>query len=285
MCGVQCIPVILSVFCDFRGGGGGGGIHCILFKCASWWVLWVTVYLYLSKIIQGGPGVLTPNFGRHVPRQSENLARPPERAPCRAWKCGAPERAWAVRCSGTSLSRFERENAVLWNELDPFWAWKCESPERAWSVLRAWKCVSPERPPWEAMNGLKLKKSWKWWSPERQNPPKNVKWWCSGTDFFGGNLWKIICSGKFRAENGVSRAAHTQICIHMEVPPPPPRWPIQNGTACFQYYEGAIIGLFCSNFYWEKWYQDQQFWFSSLFSRAYFVRQCRGLNVSLFSLN
>ena len=39
------------------------------------------------------------------------------------------------------------------------------------------------------MNGLKLKKFWKWWSPERQNPPKNVKWWCSRTDLFG-NLWK-----------------------------------------------------------------------------------------------
>ena len=82
----------------------------------------------------GGGGVLTPNFGRYVPRQSEKWARAPERTPGRAWKCGAPERAWAVwswkcgaperawavlsvkmRGSGTSLSRFERENANLWN--------------------------------------------------------------------------------------------------------------------------------------------------------------------------
>ena len=34
----------------------------------------------------------------------------------------------------------------------------------------------------------------------------------------------------------------------------------------------------------EKWYQDQQFWVS-LFSRAHFVRQCRGQKFSLFSLN
>ena len=29
-------------------------------------------------------------------------------------------------------------------------------------------------------------------------------------------------------------------------------------------------------FSWEKWYQDQQFWFSRLFSIAQFVRQCWG---------
>ena len=96
--------------------------------------------------------ILTPNFGRYVPRQSEKLARAPERAPGRAWKCGAPERAWSVlslkmRGSGTSLIRFERENANLRN-------------------------LRNGDSPWEAMNGLKLKKFWKWWSPERQNPPK-----------------------------------------------------------------------------------------------------------------
>ena len=112
----------------------------------------------------GGEGVLTPNFGRYVPRQSEQLARAPERAPGRVWKCGAPERAWSVfsvkmRISGTAA------NTAL---------------------------------PWEAMNGLKLEKFWKWWSPERQNPPKSVKWWCSGTDFFG-NLWKWYAP-EFRAE-------------------------------------------------------------------------------------
>ena len=32
----------------------------------------------------GGGGVLTPNFGRYVPRQSEKMARAPERAPGRA---------------------------------------------------------------------------------------------------------------------------------------------------------------------------------------------------------
>ena len=31
-----------------------------------------------------GGGVLTPNFGRYVPRQSEKMARAPERAPGRA---------------------------------------------------------------------------------------------------------------------------------------------------------------------------------------------------------
>ena len=54
------------------------------------------------------------------PRQSEKMARAPERAPGRAWKWGSPERAWAVLSlkmggSGTSLSRFERKNAGLRN--------------------------------------------------------------------------------------------------------------------------------------------------------------------------
>ena len=79
-----------------------------------------------------------------------------------------------MRGSGTSLSRFELENAGLLNELDPFWAWKCESPElpgRVWLAL--WPAANPRRcRPWEAINGLKLKEVWKLWSPERQNPPQ-----------------------------------------------------------------------------------------------------------------
>ena len=48
----------------------------------------------------------------------------------KAWKCGAPERAWAVlsmkmRGSGTSLIRFERENANLRNTAaNP---WHCQT--------------------------------------------------------------------------------------------------------------------------------------------------------------
>ena len=137
------------------------------------------------------------------------------------------KRAWAVFSlkmwgSGTSLSRFERENAGLRNELDPFWAWKFESPERPLTRGAAEHFAFGLSRPSEAMNGLKLKKVWKWWSPERQNPPKNVKWWCSGTDFFS-NLWKWYApERKFRAENGGLSRGTYPICIHMEVPPPPP---------------------------------------------------------------
>ena len=60
----------------------------------------------------------------------------------------------------------------------------------------------------------------------------------------------------------------------------------KNGTGYFPQYVDAIIGISVwANFSWEKWYQDQQFWFSSLFSRAHFVRQCRGPKFSLFSLD
>ena len=180
---------------------------------------------YRKRAVSTRGGVLTPNFGRYVPRQSEKWARAPERAPGRAWKCGAPERAWAVlslkmRGSGTSSSLFERENANLRNELDPFWAWKCVSPERPRTRGDAERKGLSR--PWEATNEFKLKKFWKWWSPERQNPPKNVKWWCSGTDFL------VICenymlrNGNSGLKMGVSRAAHTQYAYIWKYPPPPP---------------------------------------------------------------
>ena len=92
----------------------------------------------------------------------------------------------------------------LRNELEPFWAFGLSRP-------------------WEAMNaGLKFKKFWNWWSPERQNPPKNVKWWCSGTDFLVIILWKWYApERKFRAENGGLSRGIFPISIHIEVPPPP----------------------------------------------------------------
>ena len=148
-------------------------------------------YLFWLNITRGG--VLTPNF--------EKWARAPERAPGQAWKCGAPERAWAVlslkmRGSRTSLSCFELENAGLQNELDPFWA-----------------CVRAE----PAVGGderVEIKEILKWWSPERQNQPKNVKWWCSRTDFF---FFFEIC------ENDMLRNGKYPICIHCtwKYPPPP----------------------------------------------------------------
>ena len=108
------------------------------------------------------------------------------------------------------LEPFELENAGLRKELDPFWAWKWESPElpgRVWLTRgAAERSAFGLSRPWEAMNGLKLKKFWKWWSPEQQNPPKNVKWWCSGTDFF-----LFICENDMRGTY--------PICILMEVPP------------------------------------------------------------------
>ena len=61
-------------------------------------------------------------------------------------------------------------------------------------------------------------------------------------------------------------------------------WPIKNRMAYFPQYVDAITGISVwGNFSWEKWYQDHKFWFSSLFSRAHFVRQCRGPKISLLS--
>ena len=148
----------------------------------------------------------------------------------RAWKCGASERAWVVlslkmRGSGTSLSHL--------------WAWKCGAPERP---LTRGAAERAEPRPWEAMNRLKLKKFSKWWSPERQNPPKYVKWWCSGTDFFG-NLWKWYApERKFMAENGGLVCGTYPICIHMEVPPPPPR---ESRTLWAQAYTKIAASTVC----------------------------------------
>ena len=151
--------------------------------------------------------------------------------------------------SGTSLSLLERKNANLRNELDPFWAWKCVSPERPRTRGAAERFAFGLSRPWEAINGFKLKKFWKLWSPERQNPPKNLKWWCSRTDFFG-NLWKwyaperiflVICendmlrNGNSGLKMGVSLAAHTQYAYIWKYPPPPP------GTYYVTYWFSNII--------------------------------------------
>ena len=115
----------------------------------------------------------------------------------------------------------ERENAGLRNELDPFWAWKWESPEHARTRLANPRrcrtlCVRAEQAVWGdervEIQILKMMVS-------IAKSAINVKWWCSGPDFFG-NLWKLyapeIQGWKF------SHAAHTQyIAYIMEVPPPP----------------------------------------------------------------
>ena len=141
--------------------------------------------------------------------------------------------------SGTSLSRFELENAGLRNELEPFWAWKCGAPERAWFVLSVKMRISGTAAnprscrtlrPREAMNGLKLKKFWKWWSPERQNPPKKCKMVMLRNGFFG-NLWKWYApERKFMAKSSgglwPSLARHIpnmHAYIIGSTPPPPPR--------------------------------------------------------------
>ena len=156
----------------------------------------------------GGKVILTPNFGRYVPRQSEKWARAPDQAPRSSVK---------MRGSGLSLSRFELENAGLRNELDPFWAWKCESPELPGRVWLALWPANPRR----CWMLYRLKKFWKWWSPEWQNPPKNVEWWCSGTDFFVICENDMLRNGNSGLKMGVSRATHTNMHTYGSTPPPP----------------------------------------------------------------
>ena len=74
----------------------------------------------ISKLGGGGGGVLAHimvGMGRGKVRNRPGLRN---KLHGRAWKCGAPERAWAVLSvklggSEPNLSRFERENAGLRN--------------------------------------------------------------------------------------------------------------------------------------------------------------------------
>ena len=183
----------------------------------------------------GGGGVLTPNFGRYVPRQSDKWARAPGPG------------------SGTS-SRSSVKNAGLRNELEPFWAWKMRGSGTNWSVLSVkmrlsgtasqdasgWRSGrlltrgAAERfafglsRPWEAMNGLKLKKFWKWCPMMVSGTAKSAKK-CKMVmlrNGFYGNLWKWYApERKFRAENGGSLARHIPNMHTYGIPPrpPPPR--------------------------------------------------------------
>ena len=148
----------------------------------------------------GGGGVLIPNFGRYVPRQSEKWARAPDRAPRSSVKMGG---------SGPNLSRFERETAGLRTDLEPFSAWKCGSPElpgRVWLAL--WPAAKPGRcrtlcvraePAVGGGERVEIKEILKMMV---SGTAKNVKWRCSRPDLFG-HLWKWYApERKFRAENG-----------------------------------------------------------------------------------
>ena len=132
------------------------------------WILCMPSFIAVAQLLLLPGGVLTPNFGRYVPWQREKLARAPERAPGRAWKWGSPERAWAVLSlkmggSGTSLIRFSVKmglSGTARTRLANPRRWKWDSPElpgRVWLTRGAAYGLSR---PWEAMNGLKLKKFW-----------------------------------------------------------------------------------------------------------------------------
>ena len=67
--------------------------------------------LPIHAIIRGGGGVLTPNLvgmGRGKVKNGQGLR---------------------------NELPVERENVGLRNEREPFWAWKCGAPEREWAVL------------------------------------------------------------------------------------------------------------------------------------------------------
>ena len=193
-----------------------------MFTCPGYILRTITlIFLFFFKAIYetileppggGGGGVLTPNFGRYVPRQSEKG------------------------------QGFELENARLRNELEPFWAWKCRAPERAWSVLSLKMRISgtaanPRRcrtlcvraePAVGGDERVEIKENFENGGlRRRQNPPKNVKWWCSGTDFLVICENDMLRNGNSGLKMGVSRAVHTQYAYKKsygspKYPPPPP---------------------------------------------------------------
>ena len=119
--------------------------------------------------------------------------------------------------SGTSLSRFELENAGLRNELNPFLAWKWESPELPG---RVWLTRVRAEPAVGADERVEIKEILKMMVSGTAKSAKKCKMVILWNRFFG-NLWtRYAPEQKFGAENGgVSRGTYP-ICIHMEVPPP-----------------------------------------------------------------
>ena len=137
--------------------------------------------------------------------------------------------------SGTSLSRFELKNPGGGGSGTPGRVWLTRGA--AWSVFSVKmglsgtartrlanprRCVRAE----PAVGGderVEIKEILKMMASGTANPPKNLKWWCSGTNFLE------ICENDYMLRNGnsglkigVSLAAHTQYAYIMEVPPPPP---------------------------------------------------------------
>ena len=138
-----------------------------------------------------------------------------------------------MRGSGKSLSRFEHENAGLRNELDPFWAWKCKTPEllgRVWLALFG-PAANPRRcrtlcfraePAVGGDERVEIKEILKMVVSGTAKSAKKCKMVMLRNGCFG-NLWKLYApERKFRAENGGLSCGTYPICMHMEVPPPPP---------------------------------------------------------------
>ena len=99
-------------------------------------------------------------------------------------------------------------------------AWKCESPENEPLSRGAAKRAEPR--PWEAMNGLKLRKFWKWWSmvPGTAKSAKKMVMLRNG---FLGNLLKWYArNGNSWLKMGVLFAAHTQYAYNVIWKYPPP---------------------------------------------------------------
>ena len=143
--------------------------------------------------------------------------------------------------SGTSLSRFERENAGLRNELEPFWAWKCGAPERAWSVLSVKMRISGTAANPRRCRTLCVRSAPAVGGDERVEIKEILKMMVSGTaksakkckmvmlrNGFFGNLWKWYApERKFGPENGGLSRGNT---------PPPPPGAYSHYTA-FNYYQ------------------------------------------------
>ena len=96
--------------------------------------------------------------------------------------------------------------------------------------------------------------------------------------------WSISASQPRSRRRWVSHQAIEYLCcriIHVYTT----GWPNKNRMAYFPWYKDAITAIsgWCI-FSWELWNQDQQFWFSSLFSMAHFVRQCPRPNIFPFQL-
>ena len=118
----------------------------------------------------------------------------------------------------------ERENVGLRNELEPFWAWKCGAPELAWAFLSVKMRISGTAANPGGDERVQIKEILKMMVSGTAKSAKKCKMVMLRNGLFLVIYENyMLQNGNSGLKMGVSRAAHTQYAYIWKYPPPPPR--------------------------------------------------------------